>query len=174
MATLHELTQEFLELDRILESLEGEEIPAELEDAVDEILTQKSENQEQLHKKINGYVALIKHCEMFANDAEAEAKRMQQRAESERKKAEYLKHRLQQFFELTGLDKVKTTKFTVGVRKASQAPLIVKVDAEKLPEKFQKVTVTANKVAIKEAIKAGEDVSEIAEYGDKSSYLSIR
>ncbi|MFY7883522.1 MAG: siphovirus Gp157 family protein [Dolichospermum sp.] len=175
MTTLHELTQEFINLQNILESLEGEEIPEELEATITEMLQQWDENKGKIDDKIDGYVSLIRQLNNDAEQLEAKAKRLRERAEAERKKAEYLKHRLYQFLELTGQNKLKTTRNTVSLRQASQAPLIVKCDAKLLPEEYQRVTVEPDKTAIKEAIKNGnKDVIKFAEYGAKSSYLSIR
>lgn len=175
MATLHELTHEFINLQNILESLEGEEIPEELEATITEMLQQWNENKGKIDDKIDGYVSLIRQLNNDAEQLEAEAKRLRERADSERKKAEYLKHRLYQFLELTGQNKLKTTRNTVSIRQASQAPLIIKCDPKVLPEKWQRITIDADKTAIKEAIKNGDkDVTKFAEYGEKSTYLSIR
>lgn len=175
MATLHELTQEFINLQNILESLEGEEIPEELEATITEMLQQWDENKGKIDDKIDGYVSLIRQLNNDAEQLEAEAKRLRERADSERKKAEYLKHRLQQFLELTGQNKLKTTRNTVSLRQASQAPLIIKCYPETLPDQFKRIRVEADKTAIKEAIKNGdENVKKFAEYGKKSTFLSIR
>ena len=175
MATLHELTQELKSLLDILESMEDSEIPAELEDAITEILSQRTETEKQTHTKIDGYVSLIRGLEAEETAIDAEIERLQARKKSLTNKRDYLKNRLFQFLELMGWNKVKTTFNTLSIRQASQAPLIVKCDAKLLPEQFQRVTVDADKTAIKEAIKNGDkDVTKFAEYGEKSTYLSIR
>ncbi|MFY7804869.1 MAG: siphovirus Gp157 family protein [Limnoraphis robusta] len=175
MSTLHELTQELKSLLDILESMEDSEIPAELEDAITEILSQRTETEKQTHTKIDGYVSLIRGLEAEETAIDAEIERLQARKKSLTNKRDYLKNRLFQFLEIVGLSKIKTTFNTISIRQASQAPLIIKCDAQILPEQYRKVTITPDKIAIKDAIKRGDkDVVKFAEYGEKSTYLSIR
>ncbi len=86
MTTLYELTEQFHNICDILESLDDEQIPPELATAVDELLQQKSEAKADLYNKIDNYISLIKHLEMFAEMREKEAKRMAELAKRDKKK----------------------------------------------------------------------------------------
>ncbi len=175
MTTLYELTEQFQNICDILESLEDEQIPVELQREVESILAQKDETQAELHQKIDGYISLIKHLEMFADMREREAKRMAELAKRDRKKIDFLKSRLIDHLKATGTDKMKTSKFSLGVRQASQAPLTVKGSLNDLPDEFKKVTIEPDKKALRDAIKSEvEGVEQYAELGERSSYLSIR
>ena len=66
-------------------------------------------------------------------------------------------------------------KFSLGVRQASQAPLVVKGNINDLPDEFKKVTIEPDKKALRDAIKSSvEGIEQYAELGERSSYLSIR
>ena len=175
MSTLYELSDQFQSLCNILESLEDEQIPVELQREVESLLAQKDETQAQLYSKIDNYISLIKHLEMFAEMREKEAKRMAELAKRDRNKVDFLKKQLLNHFESTGQSKVKTWKYSVGLRKASQAPLHLKGSVEELPDEFKKVIVEPDKKALRDAIKSSvEGIDQYAELGDRSSYLSIR
>lgn len=175
MTTLYKLTEQFQNICNILESLEDEQIPPELSSAVDELLAQKNEAKADLYDKIDNYISLIKHLEMFAEMREKEAKRMAEQAKRDRSKIDFLKRRLIEHFQSTGTDKIKTSKYSLGVRKASQAPLVVKGSINDLPDEFKKVTIEPDKKALRDAIKSKlEGVEQYAELGERSSYLSIR
>ncbi|MGB3532135.1 MAG: siphovirus Gp157 family protein [Microcoleaceae cyanobacterium] len=175
MSTLYELSDQFQSICNILESLEDEQIPVELQREVENILQQKDETQAELYQKIDNYISLIKHLEMFAEMREKEAKRMAELAKRDRKKIDFLKKQLLNHFESTGQSKVKTSKHSIGVRKASQAPLRLKGSVEALPDEFKKVLIEPDKKALRDAIKSEvEGIEQYAELGEKSSYLSIR
>jgi len=175
MSTLHELSEQFQNICDILESLEDEQIPPELASAIDELLQQKDEVKADLYNKIDNYISLIKHLEMFAEMREREAKRMAELAKRDRKQIDFLKGRLLKHFEATGQEKIKTSKYSIGVRKASQAPIILKQELKDFPVEFLKIDVQADKKALRDGLKAGDQAAQYyAEFGEKSSYLSIR
>ena len=175
MTTLYELTEQFQSICNILESLEDEQIPVELSRAVDELLQQKDEAQADLYNKLDNYISLIKHLEMFAEMREKEAKRMAELARRDRSKIDFLKRRLLKHFESTGTNKIKTSKYSLGVRQASQAPLVVKGSVNDLPDEFKKITIEPDKTALRNAIKSFvEGVEQYASLGERSTYLSIR
>ena len=175
MSTLYELSEQFQNICNILESLEDEQIPPELASAIDELLQQKDEAKADLYKKIDGYISVIKHLEMFAEMREKEAKRMAELAKRDRAKIDFLKRRLLKHFESTGQDKIKTSKHTVSVRLASQPPIVIKQPLSEFPAEYLKVTVEPDKKALRDELKSGnEAVKDLAEFGEKSTYLSIR
>ena len=175
MSTLYELSDQFQSICNILESLEDEQIPVELQREVELILQQKDETQAQLYQKIDNYISLIKHLEMFAEMREKEAKRMAELARRDRNKVDFLKKQLLNHFEKSGQDKIKTSKYSVGVRKASQPPIKLKQELKDFPVEFLKIDVQPDKKALRDGLKAGDQAAQhYAEFGEKSSYLSIR
>jgi hypothetical protein len=175
MSTLYELTEQFQNICDILESLEDEQIPVELQQEIEDLLSQKEEAKADLYNKIDNYISLIKHLEMFAEMREKEAKRMAELAKRDRAKVDFLKGRLLKHFEATGQEKIKTSKYSIGVRKASQAPIILKQELKDFPVEFLKIDVQPDKKALRDAIKSEvEGIEQYAEFGERSSYLSIR
>ena len=144
---LYEITQEAQYLAVLLET---EELTAELEEAL--II-----NQDQLQAKAVNYAKVIANYQAESDAIDQEIKRLKAMKESRDKKVEWLKESVKKAMLVSGIEKVESPLFKLSVRRSEA----VEVDVvEALPSAFQNVknVVTADKVAIKEAIKRGENV----------------
>ena len=144
---LYEITQEAQYLAVLLET---EELTAELEEAL--II-----NQDQLQTKAVNYAKVITNYQAESDAIDQEIKRLKAMKESRDKKVEWLKESVKKAMLVSGIEKVESPLFKLSVRRSEA----VEVDVvEALPSAFQNVknVVTADKVAIKEAIKRGEFV----------------
>lgn len=144
---LYEITQEAQYLAALLET---EELTPELEQAL--II-----NQDQLQSKAVNYAKVIANYQAESDAIEQEIKRLKAMKESRDKKIEWLKESVKNAMLVSGIEKVESPLFKISVRRSEA----VEVDVvEALPNAFQNVknVVTADKVAIKEAIKRGENV----------------
>jgi hypothetical protein len=144
---LYEITQEAQYLAVLLET---EELTAELEEAL--II-----NQDQLQAKAVNYAKVISNYQAESDAIDQEIKRLKAMKESRDKKVEWLKESVKKAMLVSGIEKVESPLFKLSVRRSEA----VEVDVvEALPSAFQNVknVVTADKVAIKEAIKRGEFV----------------
>lgn len=144
---LYEITQEAQYLAALLET---EELTPELEQAL--II-----NQDQLQAKAVNYAKVIANYQAESDAIEQEIKRLKAMKESRDKKVEWLKESVKNAMLVSGIEKVESPLFKISVRRSEA----VEVDiVEALPNAFQNVknVVTADKVAIKEAIKRGENV----------------
>jgi len=144
---LYEITQEAQYLAVLLET---EELTAELEEAL--II-----NQDQLQAKAVNYAKVIANYQAESDAIDQEIKRLKAMKESRDKKVEWLKESVKKAMLVSGIEKVESPIFKLSVRRSEA----VEVDVvEALPSAFQNVknVVTADKVAIKEAIKRGENV----------------
>ena len=144
---LYTLTQEAQYLAVLLET---EELTAELEEAL--II-----NQDQLQTKAVNYAKVIANYQAESDAIDQEIKRLKAMKESRDKKVEWLKESVKKAMLVSGIEKVESPLFKLSVRRSEA----VEVDVvEALPSAFQNVknVVTADKVAIKEAIKRGENV----------------
>ena len=144
---LYEITQEAQYLAVLLET---EELTAELEEAL--II-----NQDQLQAKAVNYAKVIANYQAESDTIDQEIKRLKAMKESRDKKVEWLKESVKKAMLVSGIEKVESPIFKLSVRRSEA----VEVDVvEALPSAFQNVknVVTADKVAIKEAIKRGEFV----------------
>lgn len=145
---LYEITQEAQYLAVLLET---EELTAELEEAL--II-----NQDQLQAKAVNYAKVIANYQAESDAIDQEIKRLKAMKESRDKKVEWLKESVKKAMLVSGIEKVESPIFKLSVRRSEA----VEVDVvEALPSAFQNVknVVTADKVAIKEAIKRGENVT---------------
>ena len=144
---LYEITQEAQYLAVLLET---EELTAELEEAL--II-----NQDQLQTKAVNYAKVITNYQAESDAIDQEIKRLRAMKDSREKKIEWLKESVKKAMLVSGIEKVESPLFKLSVRRSEA----VEVDVvEALPSAFQNVknVVTADKVAIKEAIKRGEFV----------------
>ena len=105
-----------------------------------------------------------------------EIDRLQARKKTLENSKERLKGYIEAAMRATGKTKFKTMLFTYGIRKAGARALVLTVEPEQLPREFQKITITADKDAIKAAMKAhGADAVEGVGYlAPQTEYLSIK
>jgi esterase/lipase len=145
---LYEITQEAQYLAALLET---EELTPELEEAL--II-----NQDQLQAKAVNYAKVIANYQAESDAIDQEIKRLKAMKDSREKKIEWLKESVKKAMLVSGIEKVESPLFKLAVRRSEA----VEVDmVEALPNAFQNVknVITADKVAIKEAIKRGENVT---------------
>jgi seryl-tRNA synthetase len=145
---LYQITKDYLEIQQILET---EELTPELNQAL--MLSQK-----QLQTKGGGYAKIMANKQSNVDGATAEMKRIKAYIEQEQKQIDRLKNALLQSMVLTGTDKLECDFFRFSVRRSEA----VEVDLlEALPANYvtEKTTKSADKVAIKEAIKRGENIT---------------
>ena len=83
-----------------------------------------------------------------------------------------MKATLLMYLKAAGVTKAGDSVLKASIRKASSAPLEIDLAPEDLPEEFKKITIAADKTAIKEALKAGKTF-EWARMGERSEYVSI-
>lgn len=106
----------------------------------------------QAAEKIEATALYLRELDAEAKAAKEEAERILSRVKSMQKRSDYLKSMLLDAIHATG--KVKTARVTVSIRK-TQAVQINQEQA--IPEAFttKKITISPNKVLIKETISAG-------------------
>ncbi len=148
MANLYEITRDALELASLLET---EELTPELEQAL--VI-----NQEQLQVKAGNYAKVIANIQSDADAIDNEIKRLKVMKESKERAIDRLKSAVKNAMLVSNIEKIESPLFKLSIRKSEA----VEVDiVEALPGAFINVknVVTADKVAIKEAIKRGEYVT---------------
>jgi hypothetical protein len=144
---LYEITREAQELASLLET---EELTPELEAAL--II-----NQDQLQNKAGNYAKVITNIQSDSDAIDSEIKRLKAMKETKDRALNRLKEALREAMLVSGIDKIESSLFKLSLRRSEA----VEVDVvEALPIEFKnfKEVITADKVAIKEAIKRGENV----------------
>lgn len=144
---LYEITREAQELASLLET---EELTPELEAAL--VI-----NQDQLQNKAGNYAKVITNIQSDSDAIDAEIKRLKAMKETKDRALNRLKEALREAMLVSGLDKIESSLFKLSLRR-SEAVEVDVVDV--LPSEFINIknVITPDKVAIKEAIKRGENV----------------
>ena len=133
-----------------------------------------SKIQDDLKVKAEGYAKIIKNLEAEAKGYAEEAKRLSEREKVINNNIKRMKENLFEAMKETGEVKFKQGVFSFSIAKnGGKAPLVVDVPAEEMPAELQKVTVEADKDALRKYIEETGDLS----YGhieDRGEHLSIR
>jgi hypothetical protein len=145
---LYQITQEAQYLAALLET---EELTPELEA---ELLI----NQEQLQSKGINYAKVIANYQSEIDAIDAEIKRLKAMKESRDKKVTWLTESLKKAMIVSGIEKIESPLFKISLRRSEAVEVEI---PEALPVDWQvkKVTITADKVAIKKAIKEGYSIT---------------
>jgi hypothetical protein len=145
---LYQITQEAQYLAVLLET---EELTPELEA---ELLI----NQEQLQSKGINYAKVIANYQSESDQIDAEIKRLKAMKESRDKKVTWLTESLKKAMLVSGIEKIESPLFKISLRRSEAVEVEI---PEALPIDWQvkKVTITADKVAIKKAIKEGYSIT---------------
>lgn len=157
MATLYELTGQFLEIYNM-----------DIDDETKLDTLEAIDWTSDYETKVEGYVKVIKSLEADIEARKNEKKRLDGLNKSDQTKIDNLKAALAASMTETGQTKVDTTLFKVGFRKSEA----VVVDETKLPKKYQVATYKPDKKTLKELLKSGKRIKGAALEG--RSNLSIR
>lgn len=147
--SLFNIEQEYLSLAQTLTENGGELTP-ELEEAL-------MINQANLETKSTNYGLVIKQMEYECDILDSELKRLQGLKKSRENAIDRLKHNISEAMKLYGYDKIETPVLKLSFRKSET----VEIDNEmQVPDDYKvtKVSVTADKKLIKEAIKEGLEI----------------
>ncbi len=114
--------------------------------------------KDEFNKKAEAIAIIIKSSENFTEDLKVEKKNIDARIRQNERKTEWLKSYLTSCMDKVNLSKFETTKCKISFRKSETVEVY---DTLILPEEFRKAKVeyTADKTAIKKAIKAGLPVT---------------
>ena len=163
--TLYELTEDYMNL------LELAEDP----DIDEQAFTDTLEGIEgALEDKAEGYAKVIRTLEGDAAACDAESKRLRNKKQTIENNIKRMKQALQITMEVTGKTKFKTALFSFNIQKNPAAVVMDEQYIENIPERFLiPQDPQIDKKAIKEALKAGEDLEGIAHLSETYS-LRIR
>ena len=162
MAKLYEIVAELQDFVTQNEGLEDEQAYIDTLEAL----------QGELDDKVGQWARCIKNLEGERDAIKAEGDRLTKRAKSIDNEVTHMKATLLMYLKAAGVTKAGDSVLKASIRKASNAPLEIDLAPEDLPEEFKKVTIEADKTAIKDALKAGKTF-EWARMGERSEYVSI-
>ena len=172
---LIELTSDLQQLDELLDTIDGDNIPVDLQQAVDSLLQERDDTNEAVLEKLDNYCGLIQSRLIWAQSRKAEADRMARLAEADMKTVDFLKGRLKQHLEAIDQKKLRTKRFNISINgNGGKQPLRFDNTAPgEMPERFQRTTIEPDKEAIRTALEAGEDVG-FAYLAERENHLRIK
>lgn len=161
MSTLYNLTSDYVDLLKMVDN--GDFELSDITDTLDGI-------HGEIDDKIQSTVCVIREMESEAKRFDDEIARMQNIKKTYSNTAVRLKDYIRTQMEVVGLDKSKGL-FSVSLGKPSISTQINSIDS--LPEKYKKISISADKTEIGRALKSGEKI-EGAELVEGNKRLTIR
>ena len=174
--SLHQLTAQLEDLDELIDSTEGEEITPELEAAVQQLLEQRDGTYEQWLTKIDNYCAAITNRHALSKQRKAEAERLSKLAATDSKRVEWMKQQLKSCLESQGVKKLSLHRFSLTIsNNGGVLPLKLVCEVEQLPPQFQRIEVSPDNGAIRQALEAGDiEAQRVAQFGERETHLRVR
>lgn len=159
--TLYELTEEARELQDMIEDYDTETF-ADTMEGLQLMIEDKADSYAAVNQNITNEIAALK----------AEEERLRARRNALERNQLRLMKAIKEAMNALGKTKIKTEKFTFSVSKNGGLQPI-KVDAEKLPDKFKKMIFEPDNDRIREALKAGETIEGV-EVLPRGEHLTIK
>jgi hypothetical protein len=171
--SLFDIGEEMLELERYLESLDGDVS----EPGVDEKVMAWFKNLGDAQAtKIDNYIALMRKWEGEAAAAKAEIDRYKKSVQVRENRVERFKEKLKEHMEATHQKKIETaTGRTVAIQnKGGKVPMFVDdVDPTTVPAAYQKIAIEIDNEAVRKDLESGKALA-FAELGERGTQLRIR
>jgi len=165
MANIYELTNEFMDLQEMIESGEYDE----------DILSDTLESIDyEIELKAEGYAKVIKNIESDISGIDAEIKRLQDKKASYKASCDKLKANLKEAMMITGKTKFKTDLFSFNIAKnGGKLPLAIYCEDEELEDEFVITKRIADKEAIRKYLDSGNE-SDLFGYCERGTSLRIK
>lgn len=111
----------------------------------------------ELEDKADGYAKAIRTLQGEVEAIKAEIDRLSKRKDAIENHIKAMKDNLEQSMIATGKEKFKTDLFSFGIQN-NPASVVLDIDEDKVPDRFQIVTKKIDKKGIGTALKNGEDI----------------
>lgn len=153
--SLFELSTEFRALQDLITHEEFDQETGELIDNTDAVQALFEEVQGTLGNKLDNTMYVIKELESEVTLLKDEAKRLTARATARDNKVKFLKTIMFSALNASGEKKLKTTKFNFTIKRSESVNV---TDVDLLSREWVKLTRSADKIAIKKALKDGATI----------------
>ena len=165
MSTLYELTSDYEALLTMAEDPDiDEQAFLDTLEGIDGAIEDKADN----------YARVIRTLEADAAACDAEAKRLRNKKQTIENNIKRMKSALQYSMQVTGKVKFKTALFSFGIRKNPPSVVIDTANVRDFPDEYIiESEPILDKKALKDALKAGEDLTGLCHL-EQSESLSIR
>ena len=163
MAKLYEIVAELQDFVAANEGLEDEQAYRDTLEGL----------QGELDDKVSQWARCIKNLEGERDAIKAEGDRLTKRARSIDNEVKHMKDTLLMYLKAAGVSKAGDAVIKASiVKNGGQAPLEIDLIPVDLPEDFQKITIDADKEAIRAALEGGQQL-EWARIGERGEHIKI-
>ena len=163
MAKLYEIVAELQDFVAANEGLEDEQAYRDTLEGL----------QGELDDKVSQWARCIKNLEGEREAIKAEGDRLTKRAKSIDNEVKHMKDTLLMYLKAAGVSKAGDAVIKASiVKNGGQAPLEIDLIPVDLPEDFQKITIDADKEAIRAALEGGQQL-EWARIGERGEHVKI-
>ena len=131
-------------------------------EAVESLIDELDSLYERRSEKHEGYVHVIKNAEAAAEACYKEATAFYARNKALKGLATRLKDTLMADLHQHGETRTTAGTFKIARQKNSQPSVILNIDAEALPEAYQRLTIEADKTALKDALENGTEIDGVS------------
>ena len=163
------------ELDQVAIAFDQLEEGGTDQEVTDAVFAYFGDVMSERDRKLDGYARFISDRTALAKAQKEEANRILALSKANEGSAKRLKELLYWLFKERGWSKLDTPlhKFWIQNNGGVLPLTVLETDATKLPERFQKVIVTADNDAIRAALDAGETL-EFAVYAERVDSIRIK
>lgn len=166
MAKLYELTQEYMELQEMMEDI-NEDNEQVIKDTFEGV-------SGEYDIKIESCCKIIKNLEAEKDAIKNECQRLSDKKKSIEGRIDYIKSMVKESMEVLELKAAGGDILKAKIQKnGGKAPIILDVDENDIPEDFQKVTYTVDKEKIRQTIEEGGPL-DFAHIGERGESLRIK
>lgn len=167
MASLYELTGDFLALSNMADSTDEREQEVFLQTLEAVIGT--------IDMKMDDYAAVMTEMDNTTKNIDEEIQRLTARKNAISNNLKRMRERLYEVMVATDRRKVKTDLHTFAIQKnGGKLPIIIDQDAN-VPHKWCKIAIEPDKDMIRAALESGNtEVLSFAHFGERGEHLSIR
>jgi hypothetical protein len=169
----HLLTVELEDLDELIDNIEGKE--TELEAAVQQLLEQRGSTYEQWLSKVDNYCAAITNRHALSKQRKSEAERLNKLAATDNKRVDWMKAQLKKCLESQNVKKLSLQRFQLTISSnGGVLPLKLTCEVNQLPPQFQRIEVSPDNSAIRQALEAGDiEAQKVAQFGERKTHLNV-
>lgn len=181
--TLFDISEDMLAIRDLMDNFDGEVSDPEVEELIDRLFEAAKENEDELDRKLDSYIWLIKELKGDAKTQKEEADRLHDLSKRNKEHATKLEARLEYIFKRLGFKERKTKYHTLklgfagGVNKLevdlTGYTLEENGEGKPVPEHYIIRKAEINNAAIREDLENGVDVG-FAYLKDKEEKLKIK
>ena len=126
-----------------------------------EALNELTEVSERIGNKLENYAKFIENMNLLKQGLEYKIKQLQRRKNAVTRTLDWLKQNLADYLTMTDRKSVTAGEFKISKQKSAPS-VVIEIPIEELPAEFHRVTIEADKNALRTAIQRGRRINGVA------------